>query len=127
MRRALSIATPLGIALLLLLGTAGARAASGALVAGPLFHLDGQTITCQVVNATTRPVENVLVRFRDESGAIIAGGSCESIDSFAACGFTINDITGTGRLSCEITADRGTRGLRATLQNLDVGAASDAR
>jgi len=111
----------------LLLGAPEARAAAGPLVAGPLFHFDGDTVTCQAVNTTTRAIENVLVRFRDNLGAIIAGGTCESLSPFAACGFTIDGIAGNGRVSCEITADRGTRGLRGTLQIVETGAASDAR
>jgi len=50
----------------LLLGAPEARAAAGPLVAGPLFHFDGDTVTCQAVNTTTRAIENVLVRFRDK-------------------------------------------------------------
>ena len=125
MNRTLSAAALFGA--LLTLGATGVRAASGGIVAGPMFFLSGETFTCQVVNVTERPIDDVVVRIRNQLGVVLAGGSCETLDPFESCGFTVNDADEEIRASCEADSARGARGLRATLQNHDTGATSDAR
>lgn len=111
---------------LLWLGASSAWAGGASIRTGGVRVTIDDWLDCHAVNATQRNIENVRVVVRNQVAEEINGSTCPSVPPSGSCGLLIVVEENTVA-NCEVTSDRGAKGLRATLSNTTTGASSDAR